>query len=249
MGGHSFNRGDGSNAVNSVDIAVGVVLLISGVISLVRGFVHEVLSHAGWIVSGLAALWAVQRVPEVHDLSHKYIHNDLLADIAGGVVIFLVLLVILSFFTHAVARRVQNSALGSTDRALGFVFGLVRGLILCSLAYMVVIWLSAGPASSGPPAAPDWLKDAKALPLIKVGADFIQTLLPEQIAILRASTQDAASEGKKASDTADQLKNSADLLKALESPQPKAPDKPDDKKAPSKDEKGLERLIQNANKP
>lgn len=235
--------------MNSVDIAVGVVLLISAVISLMRGFVHEILSHAGWIVSGLAALWAVQRVPEVHDLSHKYIHNDLLADIAAGVVIFLVLLVILSFFTHAVARRVQNSALGSTDRALGFVFGLVRGLVLCSLAYMVVIWLSAGPASSGPPSPPEWLKDAKALPLIKVGADFIQSLLPEQIAILQRTTEDAATAGKKATDAAGQINDNADLLKALESPQPKAPDTPDAKKAPPKDEKGLERLIQNTNKP
>jgi len=235
--------------VNGIDIGIGVVLLISGVISLVRGFVHEMLSHAGWVVSGLAAYWGVERVPAVRGLAHQYIHNDLLADIAAGAVIFLVCLVVLSFLTHAVARRVQNSALGSTDRALGFVFGLVRGLILCSLAYMVVIWLTAAPAQSGPPAAPDWLKGAKALPLVKLGADFIQSLLPEQIAILKKNTEDAAEAGKQATDTANQLKQDADLLKALESPQPKAPDKPDDKKQPAKDEKGLERLIQNANKP
>ena len=238
--------------MNGVDIAVGIVLLISGVISLVRGFVHEVLSHAGWIVSGLAAFWAVERVPQVHDLAHQYIHNDLLANIAAGVVIFLVLLVVLSFFTHAVARRVQNSALGSTDRALGFVFGLVRGLILCSLAYMVVVWLSAGPASSNtPPSPPDWMKQAKSLPLIKVGADFIQSLLPEQIAAFQRETRDAGATAKQANDAASQLKDDAELLKALESPQPKAPDPQDDanKKPPAKDEKGLERLIQNANKP
>lgn len=223
--------------MNSIDIAVGVVLVISGVISLVRGFVHEVLSHAGWIASGLAAFWAY-RLPVVQDFSHRYIHNDLLANIAAGAVIFIVLLVVLSIFTHAVARRVQQSALGSTDRALGFVFGLVRGLVLCSLAYMVVIWLMPQP--------PAWFNDAKALPLVKVGAEFIETLLPDQIAVLKKDAQDATDQGKKASDSVDELKKDADLLKALESPQPKTPDKPDDKKQPKKDDKGLDRLIENA---
>lgn len=224
--------------MNSVDIAVGVVLLISGVISLVRGFVHEMLSHAGWIVSGLAALWAVRRVPEVHDLSHQYIHNDLLADIAAGVVIFLVLLVICSIITHSVARRVQQSALGSTDRALGFLFGLVRGLVLCSLAYMVVIWLIPQP--------PDWFKEAKSLPMIKVGANFIESLLPEQIAVLERTTKGGANSVDQIGQQVDELKQTKDMLDKLQSPQPKAADKTDDKKTPSKDTKGLDRLIENA---
>jgi membrane protein required for colicin V production len=221
--------------VNSIDIAVGVVLVISGVISLVRGFVHEILSHTAWIVSGLAAFWAY-RLPQVHEISHPYVHNDLLADIAAGAVIFIVLLVVLSFVTHAVARRVQQSALGSTDRALGFAFGLVRGLVLCSLAYMVVIWLMPQP--------PTWFNEAKSLPLIKVGANFIETLLPDQIAVLKKDAKDAADAGKQATDAADQIEHNADLLKSLESPQPKAPDKPDDKKPTKKDDKGLDRLIE-----
>lgn len=223
--------------MNSVDIAVGVVLLISGVISLVRGFVHEMLSHAGWIVSGLAAFWAVRRVPEVHDLSHTYIHNDLLADVVAGIVIFLVLLVICSIITHAVARRVQQSALGSTDRALGFVFGLVRGLIFCSLAYMVVIWLIPQP--------PDWFKEAKALPMIKVGANLIQSLLPDQIAALEQTTKGAADSAEQIKQSADQLKQDKEMFDKLQAPQPKAPDKADDKKTPTKDTKGLDRLIEN----
>lgn len=224
--------------MNTVDIAVGVVLLISGVFALVRGFVHEILAAAGWVLAPLAAFWAVRRVPAVHDLAHKVVDKDLYADILGGAVVFLIVLIIMSFITHAVARRVQRSALGSTDRALGFAFGLVRGLVLCSLAFMVESYLISP--------QPDVVEQAKSKPLIEKGADVIRALVPEQFAGIEEQVKGQA---KDLSTAAEQLKHDKDMYDMLQSPAPRGsdPQGADNKKPPAYDKKGLDRLIENTN--
>ena len=218
--------------MNTVDIAVGVVLLISGVFALVRGFVHEILAAAGWVLAPLAAFWAVRRFPAVHDLAHQILNKPPYEDYAAGAAIFLVVLIVMSFITHAVARRVQRSALGSTDRALGFAFGLVRGLVLCSLAFMVESWLI--------PQQPDVVANAKSLPLIERGAEIIKSMVPGELADIEAQTKGAA-------DTAEQLKQAKDVYDKLQSPQPRAPDQKNDDKGPNYDAKGMDRLIENTN--
>jgi membrane protein required for colicin V production len=222
--------------MNTVDIAVGVVLLISGVFALVRGFVHEVLAAAGWVLAPLAAFWAVRRLPVVHQLASRVIDKDPYTDILGGAVVFLVVLIVMSFVTHAVARRVQRSALGSTDRALGFVFGLVRGLVVCSLAFMVESWLI--------PQQPDVVREAKSLPLVERGALIIQSLVPGEFAGMEEQIKGQA---KDLSTTADQLKHDKDMYDMLQSPAPRGSDQQGSGKKSAPDKKGLDRLIENTN--
>jgi len=218
--------------LNTVDIAVGIVLLISGVFALVRGFVHEVLAAIGWVLAPLAAFWAVSRVPAVHELAHRLINKPPYEDYAAGAVVFLVVLVVMSFITHAVARTVQRSALGSTDRALGFAFGLVRGLAVCSLAYLVeAALISPQPAV---------VTEAKSLPLIVRGAEIIQSLVPEHISVVEEKAKEAAA-------SAEQIKQTKEMFDRLEAPEPKAPDQAGADKQPNYDTKGMDRLIENAN--
>jgi membrane protein required for colicin V production len=220
--------------LNTIDIIVGVVLLVSGVFALVRGFVHEILAIGGWILAALAALWAVFQVPKVHEIAHRFIEKDWLADVAAGAAIFLVVLIVASFFTHWVARHVQRSALGSADRALGFAFGLVRGMVFCALAYMVFVWLEPQP--------PDWFSQAKSMPIIIKCAQIIQSLVPERFAQIEAQAKDATTDQVK------QAKDLKDMYDRLQSPAPKQQNGDDNGNAPpAYDQKGLGRLIENSN--
>ena len=51
----------------------------------------------------------------------------MLADIAAGVAIFLVVLVALSLVTRMLSKRVKDSSLGPLDSSLGLLFGFARG--------------------------------------------------------------------------------------------------------------------------
>jgi membrane protein required for colicin V production len=213
--------------VNAVDIAVVVVLLASGVFALMRGFVYEVLAMAGWIAAALAALWGL---PLVRPFVHQYISGQTLGDVVGGTVIFLITLLASSFVTHAISRRVQKSSISSVDRSLGFAFGLVRGLVLASLCFMVVTKLMA-------PDEPEMLSSAKTRPLMAAGARMLQSLIPTYLNGMEDKAKEAAT-------AVDQARQAKEMYDRLSTPKPKSADSPQNDKQPAYDSHSLERLIQ-----
>lgn len=152
------------------DIVVTVVLLVSAVIALFRGFVKETLTVIGWIGAFFITLYSFEHVaPLLADV----ITESWIAQTVAASALFLVSLVILTIVSHMLASHVQGSMLGHLDRALGFVFGLVRGILLVSAVYLAatVAWNEDD--------LPDEIADAKSLPLVKLGADILASVLPE----------------------------------------------------------------------
>jgi membrane protein required for colicin V production len=213
--------------VNAVDITVVVLLLASGVFALMRGFVYEVLAMTGWIAAGFAALWGI---PLARPLVQPYIASQTLADIAGGAAIFLAALLISSFITHAISRSVRKSAVSSVDRSLGFAFGLLRGLVLACLCFMVVTKLMA-------PDEPPMLTNAKTRPLLAAGARIIQSLVPSYLTGIDEKAKDA-------SNAVNQAQQAKEMYDRLSAPKPKSVDQTQNDKRPTYDSHSLERLIE-----
>jgi len=151
------------------DIVVAAVLLISGVLALFRGFVKETLTIAGWVGAIFVTLYGYQHVaPLLKDV----VAESWIAQTIAAAALFLISLVILTIISHLIASRVQGSMLGHLDRALGFVFGLVRGYALICLVY----WISTLAWDENN--LPDQIQEAKSLPLIKAGASIVARLVP-----------------------------------------------------------------------
>ena len=157
---------------NPTDAAVILILVVSGLIALVRGFVHEVLGLFAWIGAGIATYYGIDYViPVARDL----VENQALADIGAGVVLFLIVLVFLSLATKMIADRIRASSLGTLDRSVGLLFGLVRGVVLICLAWIVIVMVV--PLKE----MPSWLTEARSLPLIEAGAGRLRALIPEHL--------------------------------------------------------------------
>lgn len=158
--------------INLTDIAVALVILFSGLFALFRGFVHEILSVASWVGAAAATLVAFPFAqPEVR----KVIAIPLVADLAAGIAIFLVVLVLLSILTRILANRVRGSGLGPLDRSLGLVFGFVRGALLVCIAWLLLVWVL--PREDHPA----WLLKARTLPLVEQGGTLLVNLLPQRL--------------------------------------------------------------------
>jgi membrane protein required for colicin V production len=190
--------------------------------ALMRGFVYEVLAMAGWVLAALAALWGL---PYVRPFIAPHISNATIADVVGGAAIFLAVLLVSSFITHGIARQVRKSAVSAVDRSLGFAFGLLRGLVLASLCFMVVDKLTA-------PDEPEVLTAAKTRPLLAMGSKLIQSLIPGHSQL--------ESKAKAAAEQALQK----EVYDRLSSPRPKSQDDANKDKQPNYDKNGLERLIE-----
>lgn len=157
-------------ALNPADLVVIGVVLLSALLAFARGFVREVLSIGGWVGAAVGTLFLF---PVARPYMRHYISPMMLADIVTGVGIFITLLIILTAISHQVAKGVRGSALNAIDRSLGFLFGIVRGLVIVSLAYLAVQWI-------WPPGnEPSWLAGSKTLPVVARSADFLRNLVPD----------------------------------------------------------------------
>ncbi|MBK1698374.1 CvpA family protein [Rhodovibrio salinarum] len=187
--------------INFIDIAVLTVLLLSGALAFMRGCVHEVLSVGAWVGAGLATLYGFETAqPFARDI----IAIDLLADIVAGVVIFVVTLVVLSIISRVFSNRVRESSLGALDRSLGLVFGLVRGVLLVAVAWMLMTW-----ALPNPNERPSYLQEAKSARLVAATASALESALPES---LRHQGSSAAGQAQQGAKDAQDLKDAYDVL-------------------------------------
>lgn len=159
-------------ALNPADLVVIGVVLLSALLAFARGFVREVLSIGGWVGAAVGTLFLF---PVARPYMRHYISPIMLADIVTGVGIFITLLIILTAISHQVAKGVRGSALNAIDRSLGFLFGIVRGLVIVSLAYLAVQWI--WPVGGGN--EPAWLKDSKTRTYVEACANFLQSLVPD----------------------------------------------------------------------
>jgi len=124
-----------------IDGVVALVIIVSALLAYARGFVREALAIAGWVVSGLLAFtFAPQAQPLVKEIPAI---GPMLADscelsiIAAFAAVFAVALVISSLFTPLFSSVVQRSALGGLDQGAGFLFGVLRGILLVAVGFFV----------------------------------------------------------------------------------------------------------------
>ncbi|MDD7969613.1 CvpA family protein [Roseinatronobacter alkalisoli] len=124
-----------------IDGGVAVVIIVSGILAYSRGFMREAMAILGWVA---AAVLAYVLAPAVQPLVREipFVGNFLgdsceLAVIAAFAVVFAVALLLASLFTPLFSSFVRNSALGGLDQALGFLFGVARGVLLVAIALLV----------------------------------------------------------------------------------------------------------------
>jgi membrane protein required for colicin V production len=110
-----------------VDFVIIGVVLISAVFGVVRGFVKEALSMTGWVASFIIA-WHFNA--GLAGILHGFIANPNLQFLVGFVILFILSMLMFALVIFFASRLVQRTGLTSTDRAIGMVFGLVRGLVV-----------------------------------------------------------------------------------------------------------------------
>lgn len=155
-----------------VDGVILAVLAVSALLALLRGLVHEVLGIAAWAGAVVAALLLR---PEVTPLLEPHVDPPWLADALATGGVFLAVLIPLKLIVAAIARRVQDSMLGGTDRLLGLAFGAARGAALVAAAYIL-----GGMVLPATDRWPEPVRDARSLPLVVDTATWMVSLLPPE---------------------------------------------------------------------
>lgn len=128
-----------------LDIALLLGLLASVVLGAWRGLVTELLALMGWVVAWLAARFLGAEVARHVPLGQP---GDQLNLLSGMVLAFVGAWVAWALLSWGISKLIQASGLGGSDRLLGAVFGLLRGLLTAFAVYVLVSMTPVAQADS-----------------------------------------------------------------------------------------------------
>ncbi|MFT0211095.1 CvpA family protein [Pseudomonas sp. F1_0610] len=149
-----------------VDWVIIAIIVISAVISLVRGFVKEALSLITWVIAGLIAwLFGSALAPHLE----PYIDTPSMRVIVACTILFVIALLLGGLVNFLISQLIKVTGLSGTDRVLGMVFGAARGAMLVVIA--------VGLLSLAPVRQDQWWHDSALIPHFLVMADWSKNLM------------------------------------------------------------------------
>ena len=156
--------------ITILDLVLLGVMLISGLLAMVRGFMREILSIAAWGAAALVTLYAFSKLLPT---AKTYFSNETVAAVVVVAGTFLATLIVVSIISVRISDMILDSRIGALDRTLGFLFGLARGLLIVVVAYQFFIWLVPDKQQ------PDWVRSAKSRTMLDSTGEWLKGLLPD----------------------------------------------------------------------
>jgi membrane protein required for colicin V production len=153
-----------------VDIVIIVVISLSALFSVLRGFVKEAISLASWVV----AIWlAVTFAPRLAELLPPSIESEAVRQAIGFGVIFILTLMVGAIVNKLTSQVVKKTGLSTADRLFGIAFGIARGGLI------IVIFVVIGGMT--PLTDTDWWQSSVLLQWFEQAAMVAQEYLPEDL--------------------------------------------------------------------
>lgn len=159
--------------LHTLDILVLFGVGATAAFGWLRGFVHEVLALFAWVLVVFAL--KLLHAPVTQALA------GIVATPTGAAVLAFALIAGAAWFggrtlAQSIGKRTRTSILGPLDRAMGFGFGALKGLILASLAFLLIV-LVTDTAGGGPKQRPDWLTKARTYPLLNATSAYVADMI------------------------------------------------------------------------
>ncbi|HTJ58364.1 MAG TPA: CvpA family protein [Devosiaceae bacterium] len=156
----------------ALDVGFGLLVLISAVLATARGLTREILSLLTWAGSAAIAAYMYFKHPEI---AQAYIKETVVANVVTVAGSFIVSLIVLHLITMRVADFVVDSRIGPLDRTLGFVFGILRGVVIAVVVVIFGLWLFPDTTKF------EWAKDSRSLPYLQNFGDELIAALPTNL--------------------------------------------------------------------
>jgi len=154
-----------------VDLIIIAVVVVSALISLVRGFVKESISLASWVLAGFIAL---RYFTPLSELLEPYIESPTIRTGSGFAILFVCSLIVGAIINFMASQLVTKTGLSGTDKSLGVVFGAARGILI-----VIILVLLAGLT---PMPSESWWKESTMIEYFASMASWIKDILPDDIA-------------------------------------------------------------------
>ena len=143
--------------IASADLGIIGIIVISGLISLVRGFVKEAMSLVIWVAAFAVAMNFKEPAA---DLLVNFIALASMRQLVAWAGLFVGTLLLGAMVNFLLGKLVSSTGLSGTDRTLGLVFGVFRGMLI--VLALVIILPQAVPVNQDP-----WWTESALIPLFQ----------------------------------------------------------------------------------
>ena len=154
-----------------VDYVIIGIIVLSALISLIRGFVREAFSLAAWILAFWVS-WTFFR--ELALYFEQWINVPSMRLGVAFILLLIVTLILGGLVNYLVGQLVKKTGLTGTDRMIGIFFGAARGSVLVGIAVLLA-GLTAIPADP-------WWHESVLISYFQDLAIWLRDLLPPDIA-------------------------------------------------------------------
>jgi membrane protein required for colicin V production len=129
------------SALNILDYAIIIILVVSAILSTLRGMTREALGLVGWPIAIFAAKYSA---PVIEPMIVSVIKVGGIGQALSWALPFAVVVVLWFVIASVLAPGLKRAGLGALDRWLGVIFGLIRGYVIVLLTYAVAVVIMEG---------------------------------------------------------------------------------------------------------
>ena len=147
-----------------LDYVYVLVVIVSAIWATVRGGIYETIATISWVIAAFAARFVS---PYLDGLLQKWFNlpdSTVGTLVASYFIVFFVILVAVGFVNQKLRDAIKDSILSVTDKTLGVIFGIIRGVVVMGFLYWGALWYY----SDVPTGLPVWVANARTRPLMQL---------------------------------------------------------------------------------
>ena len=126
-----------TSSINFFDIFVFVIIIYNVFQSFYKGFSLSLISFSKWILSTIVTIILV---PKLQPLVSEYIQSEFINNVGLGIAIFIFALFITIIIGKTLSKAITWTGVGSIDKVFGFLFGFIKGYIVCVCLFSILNW-------------------------------------------------------------------------------------------------------------
>ncbi len=140
-----------------LDYLYVAIVIGSTIWATVRGGVYETIATLSWVAAAIAARFISPYLDNILQNWFDVSGSTVGTLVASYFVVFFIVLIVVSFLNHKIRDKIQDSIFSITDKTLGVIFGIIRGLVVMGFVYWGLLWYY----SDVPQGLPKWAADAR----------------------------------------------------------------------------------------